>query len=51
LSGYFDWSRHDNFFSSLGYTLRFGVIRVDYDTLQRTPKDSALWYRRLITGA
>ncbi len=31
-----------------GYSKRFGIIRVDYDTAKRTLKDSALWYRRLI---
>ena len=30
-----------------GYSKRFGIVRVDYDTLVRTPKDSALWYAEL----
>ncbi|MFD5468801.1 family 1 glycosylhydrolase, partial [Kitasatospora sp. NPDC127059] len=29
---------------------RFGLVRVDYDTLTRTPKDSYDWYRGLITA-
>ena len=34
----------DNFEWAYGYTERFGLIRVDYDTLERTPKASAHWY-------
>jgi beta-glucosidase len=45
--GYFVWSLLDNFEWGYGYDRRFGVIRVDYDTLARTWKDSAHWYRRL----
>ncbi|PJI93404.1 GH1 family beta-glucosidase [Luteimicrobium subarcticum] len=45
--GYFAWSLLDNFEWSYGYERRFGIIRVDYDTLERTWKDSAHWYRRL----
>jgi beta-glucosidase len=46
--GYFVWSLLDNFEWSYGYAKRFGLIRVDYDTLERTPKRSALWYRNVI---
>ena len=42
--GYFVWSLMDNFEWAYGYGKRFGIVRVDYDTLRRTPKDSALWY-------
>ncbi|PSK98688.1 beta-glucosidase [Haloactinopolyspora alba] len=45
--GYFAWSLLDNFEWAYGYDRRFGIIRVDYDTLQRTWKDSAYWYRDL----
>ena len=45
--GYFVWSLLDNFEWSWGYDRRFGIIRVDYDTLVRTWKDSAHWYRQL----
>ncbi|PZF81661.1 GH1 family beta-glucosidase [Jiangella anatolica] len=46
--GYFAWSLLDNFEWSYGYDRRFGLIRVDYDTLERTWKDSAHWYRDVI---
>ena len=46
--GYFLWSLLDNFEWAWGYDRRFGIIRVDYDTLQRTVKDSARWYAELI---
>ena len=44
LQGYFVWSLMDNFEWSWGYSKRFGIVRVDYDTQERTPKDSARWY-------
>jgi beta-glucosidase len=46
--GYFLWSLLDNFEWSWGYDRRFGIIRVDYDTLKRTVKDSGRWYSELI---
>jgi len=45
--GYFVWSLMDNFEWGYGYDRRFGIIRVDYDTLGRIWKDSAFWYREL----
>jgi beta-glucosidase len=45
VDGYFVWSLMDNFEWASGYAKRFGIVRVDYDTQQRTLKDSALWYR------
>lgn len=48
LKGYFVWSLLDNFEWAYGYSKRFGIIRVDYKTLARTPKRSAKWYRRVI---
>lgn len=46
--GYFAWSLLDNFEWARGYEKRFGLIRVDYDTLDRTPKDSYRWYQRFL---
>jgi beta-glucosidase len=46
--GYFAWSLLDNFEWSYGYDRRFGIIRVDYDTLVRTWKDSAHWYQGVV---
>lgn len=46
--GYFQWSLLDNFEWALGYSKRFGIVHVDYQTLKRTPKDSALWYSGVI---
>lgn len=48
--GYFVWSILDNFEWERGYGPRFGLVRVDYDTLTRTPKQSAYWYRNVIAG-
>ncbi|MCC2594128.1 beta-glucosidase [Tessaracoccus sp. OS52] len=48
LRGYFVWSLLDNFEWGYGYAKRFGIVRVDFDTLQRTPKRSARWCQELI---
>ncbi|WP_262001994.1 GH1 family beta-glucosidase [Microbacterium sp. Mcb102] len=45
--GYIVWSLLDNFEWAAGYGPRFGIIHVDYDTLERTPKVSASWVREL----
>ena len=48
--GYFVWSLLDNFEWAYGYDKRFGLVRVDYESLTRTPKASAHWFRQF-TGA
>ncbi len=46
--GYYVWSWMDNFEWARGYGPRFGLVRVDFETLARTPKQSAYWYRDVI---
>ncbi len=46
--GYFVWSLFDNFEWAFGYSKRFGIVYVDYDTQARIPKDSAWWYRDFV---
>ena len=48
LQGYFVWSLLDNFEWGWGYTKRFGIVRVDYETQERIVKDSARWLQKLI---
>jgi beta-glucosidase len=45
VDGYFCWSSQDNFEWIYGYGNRFGLIYVDFDTLERSPKLSAEWFR------
>jgi len=46
--GYFAWSLFDNLEWSLGYSKRFGLVHVNFETLERTPKDSARFYADVI---
>jgi len=46
--GYFYWSLLDNFEWAWGYEKRFGIVRVDYDTQERTVKESGRLYSRII---
>jgi len=48
VDGYFYWSSQDNFEWMDGYGTRFGLIHVDFDTLKRTPKLSAEWFREAV---
>lgn len=50
LRGYFLWSLMDNFEWGYGYEQRFGILAVDRTTQDRTPKESALWYRGVIAA-
>ena len=50
LRGYCAWSLMDNLEWSLGYSKRFGIVHVDFETLQRTPKDSAHFYSSVIAS-
>ena len=47
IRGYFVWSLLDNFEWAFGYSMRFGLIHVDFATQRRTPKKSAGWYGRV----
>lgn len=48
IGGYFLWSFMDNFEWANGYTDRFGIVYVDYETQERIAKDSAYWYKAWI---
>ena len=50
IRGYFAWSLMDNFEWAEGYTKRFGIVYVDYETQSRTIKDSGKAYSNLITN-
>jgi beta-glucosidase len=48
--GYMLWSLFDNLEWSLGYSKRFGMVHVDFETQKRTPKDSAKLYSRIVAS-
>ena len=50
VQGYWTWSLMDNWEWSVGYTQRFGLVHIDYDTQVRTPKRSFGWYAGLVAA-
>lgn len=48
--GYLTWTMMDNFEWAEGYSQRFGLVHVDFETQQRTPKSSYRWYRDMIAA-
>jgi beta-glucosidase len=50
LRGYFTWSLLDNFEWAWGYWKRFGLVYIDYATLERVPKGSFYWYRDFVAS-
>ncbi|MGB3374194.1 MAG: GH1 family beta-glucosidase [Microbacterium sp.] len=48
--GYYVWSLMDNYEWGTGFSKKYGIVRVDPDTLVRTPKASARWYRDVIAA-
>lgn len=50
LRGYMVWSLLDNLEWSLGFSKRFGIVHVDFETQTRTPKDSARYYAKVIAS-
>ena len=50
VEGYFQWTFYDNFEWAYGFKIRVGMVYTDYPTQRRIPKDSAYWYRDVITS-
>ncbi len=50
LRGYYVWSLLDNWEWAAGFSQRFGLVHVDFDTLERTPKDSYRWLQAVLAA-
>lgn len=50
VKGYFGWSLSDNFEWLDGYSIRFGLVYIDFNTFKRSPKLSAQWFRRFLSA-
>ncbi len=50
IQGYFQWSFIDNFEWAEGFSKKFGLVHVDYETGERTPKESANFYKSVIAS-
>lgn len=48
LAGYYVWSFMDNFEWAHGYSKRFGIVHINYETLERTMKESGHWLKKVI---
>jgi beta-glucosidase len=48
VTGYFAWTLLDNFEWAEGFDKRFGLVYVDFKTLERTPKNSAKWFQNFL---
>ncbi|TCT41803.1 GH1 family beta-glucosidase [Martelella mediterranea] len=47
IKGYYAWSLMDNFEWAEGYKMRFGLIYINYETQERTVKNSGKWFKAL----
>jgi beta-glucosidase len=48
--GYFAWSLIDNWEWAMGFTSRFGIVHVDFETQKRTPKGSYRAFQAMLHG-